>query len=276
VSTVQRMNRSEDEGCSGTCEVGSVGGARDAWQSPRLDGSRSSWHGVAAVLGAFVVAALAPPRPDRAERGAPTAALADDRSSARFERTAAGAAGELELLSGETRLVQADGARLRVVERAELDRRGVLVRARIEVHDERGPLQVRTLDVEQARASSWGAGGERATSLDTRHPWAFLAMGPSGPLLTPVSAHVILRAMDNGQVLLLIADEAREMPGDQLSAIDGDARWVFAASGLARFHGAGAAAKLVELRSADAQPSLTPFQPARASEARLVAAEPAR
>jgi hypothetical protein len=275
VSIVQGMNRSEDERCSGTCEVGSVGGARDAWHSPRLDGSRSSWHGVAAVVGAFVVAALAPPPSDRAERGA-TAALADDRSSARFERSAAGAAGELELLTGETRVAQADGALLRVVERAELDRHGVLVRARIEVHDETGPLQVRTLDVEHARASLWGAGGERATSLDTRHPWAFLAMGPSGALLTPVSAHVIARAAANDEVVLLITDEARQVPGDQLSTADGDVRWVFAADGLARFHGKGAAAKLVELRSADAQPSLTPFRPARASEARLVAEEPAR
>ncbi|MEJ7729784.1 MAG: hypothetical protein WKG00_11250 [Polyangiaceae bacterium] len=276
VSNVQRMNRSEDERCSGTCEVGSIGGTRDASQTPRLDGSRSSWHGVAGVVGAFVVAALAPPPADRADRVTAAAALADDGSSARFERRAAGAPGELEVLTGETRVAQANGALLRVVERAELDARGLLVRARIEVHDERGPQEVRTLDVEHARASSWGAGGERAVSLDTRHPWVFLAMGPSGALLTPVSAHVIVRATDSDGLVLLIADEARVVPGDQLTVVDGDERWVFAAGGLGRFQGSGAAARLVELRSGDAQPSLTPFPPARANAAPRVAAEPAR
>jgi hypothetical protein len=228
---------------------------------------------VAAVLGAFVVAALAPPPSDRAERGSAPAALPDDGSSARLERRAAR---ELEVLAGETRIALADGARLRVVERAELDRRGMLVRARIEVHDERGPLQVRTLDAEHARTSFWGAGGERTTAVETRHPWAFVAMGPSGALLTPVSAEVILRATERDGVVLLIADEAREVPSDQLSVAEGEERWVFAAAGVARFHGVGDQARLVELRSTDAQPSLTPSPPARGSGARLAAAEPAR
>jgi hypothetical protein len=275
VPTVQRMNRSDDERCSGTCEVGSVGGTRDPWQSPRLDGSRSSWHGVAAVLGAFLVAAVAPPAPEPARRAA-AAALPDDRSGARFERTAAGEHGELEALFGETRIPQADGSALRIVERAELDARGALVRARIEVHDGSGPLQVRTLDVEQARVVSWGAGGERVTSPGTAHPWAFLVMGPSGALLTPVSATVLQRASANSAVVLVIDDGAREVPRDQLSAADGEVRWVFAAGGLARFEGHDAAAQLLELRSADGQPSLTPFRPARENASLRVAAEPAR
>lgn len=278
VTTVAGMKAREDEGCSDTCEVGSLGDPRDAARAPRLDGSRSSWHGVAAVLGAFLVAVVAPP-PDPAQRiGTPTAAatLPADRSAASLERLVTGDGDEArEVLSGETRIPGADAVLLRVVERAELDQRGALLRARIEIHDAHGPRLVRTLDAAAGWQTTWGDGGERSSPVDTRHPWVYLPAGPDGARLTPVSALVIERATAHAEVVLWVGDDTHAVPRDQLRADDGAERWVFAGDDVARFEVAPAP-RLLELQRAGGEPWLTPFPAARASDARLAAAGPAR